>query len=94
MALQFHGRQNINTTNYLALADVNDTKPRRCFICCTINFRVSTDNAATNQLILSLPGHMLVDLGVVSPASVSEQATFSDTQSQASLFSLDPGEAR
>jgi hypothetical protein len=94
MALQFHGRQNITTTAYTALANVNDTTPRRCFICCTINFRVSTDNAVTNQLILSLPGHMLVDLGVVSPASVSAQATFSDSQSQASLFSLDPGEAR
>jgi len=94
MALKFHGRQNITTTAYTALADVNDTTPRRCFICCTINFRVSFDNGATNQIILSLPGNFFLDLGVVSPASVSAQATFSDSQSQASLFSLDPGEAR
>lgn len=94
MALRFHGRQVIDTTSWLTLAAATDTVPRRLFLCATINCRISRDAGGNHQVVISTPGHNLIDLGVMSPSEISCQATFADSQSQASLFSLDPGEAR
>ena len=94
MALNFHGRAVINTTSWSTLADATDTAPRRLFLCATINCRISRDGGTNHQVVLCTPGHNLIDLGVLAPSEISCQATFTDSQSQASLFSLDPGEAR
>lgn len=94
MALNFHGRAVIDTSSWTPLAAATDTARRRLFLCATINCRISRDAGANHQVVICTPGHNLIDLGVLAPADIYCQATFSDSQSQASLFSLDPGEAR
>lgn len=97
MALRILGHDTITNTAYTQLSP-SQTTPTRCFLCCTINCFVKIGAAGANQLILfsvsgSSSAHM-VDLGVVAPSDVFVQASFAGSPSTASLFALDPGEAR
>lgn len=94
MPLEMHGYANLSAASYSRL-NSTDTRERRLFLCSTINLYVSFDAGVTSQIVLfNETSAQLLDLGTRKPCDVYVKPTYTDTTMRASLFSLDPGEAR